>query len=75
VLKVEVSFRLGARAGLILGIHIRPLAAGLSLAEYFASRDPVSSAAYFASLGVYAILPLALSRPGSSGRVSLSDRQ
>lgn len=35
---------------------------GLSLTEYFATRDPVSSAVYFASLGVFAILPLLLSR-------------
>ena len=35
---------------------------GLSLREYFATRDSVSSAVYFASLGVFAILPLLLSR-------------
>lgn len=35
---------------------------GLSVAEYFANRDPVSSAVYFASLGVFAVLPLLLSR-------------
>lgn len=35
---------------------------GLTLAEYLASRDPLSSAAYFTSLGVYAVLPLVLSR-------------
>ena len=35
---------------------------GLSIAEYVANRDPVSSAVYFASLGVFAILPVLLSR-------------
>jgi len=35
---------------------------GLSLAEYFANRDPVSGSVYFATLGVFAILPLLLSR-------------
>ncbi len=35
---------------------------GLSLPEYFANRDPVSSAVYFASLAAFAIFPLLLSR-------------
>ena len=29
---------------------------GLSVAEYFANRDPVSSSVYFASLGVFELL-------------------
>ena len=35
---------------------------GLSVAEYFANRNLVSSSVYFASLGVFAVLPLLLSR-------------
>jgi hypothetical protein len=38
---------------------------GLSLAEYVATRDPVSGAAYGAVLCVFALLPLLLSRRGS----------
>ena len=34
---------------------------GLSLEEYFASRDPVSGAVYYLMLGVVAVLPLVLS--------------
>jgi len=43
---------------------------GLSIAEYFANRDPVSSAVYFASLGVFAILPVLLFRIGHPNVVS-----
>lgn len=35
---------------------------GLSLAGYFATRDPIASAVYLVALGVFAILPLLLSR-------------
>lgn len=31
---------------------------GLSLAQYFATRDPVSSTVYFVLLGVFAVLPV-----------------
>jgi hypothetical protein len=34
---------------------------GLSIEEYFATRDPVSSAVYFALLGAFAVLPTLLS--------------
>jgi len=41
---------------------------GLSISEYLASRDPVSGTAYYAMLGVVAIMPLvvARSRPAQS---------
>jgi hypothetical protein len=35
---------------------------GLSLGEYFASRDPVSGTVYFLSLGVFALMPLMVAR-------------
>jgi hypothetical protein len=35
---------------------------GQTLTEYLASRDPVSGAAYAASLGIFALLPLLVSR-------------
>jgi hypothetical protein len=41
-----------AEFGLVL--HLR----GLSISEYLASRDPVSGTAYYAMLGVVAIMPL-----------------
>jgi type IV secretory pathway TrbD component len=31
---------------------------GLSLAQYFATRDPVSTTVYFVLLGVFAVLPV-----------------
>ena len=35
---------------------------GISISEYFASRDPVSRTVYSMSLGVFAIMPLLLAR-------------
>jgi len=37
---------------------------GLSFAEYLASRDPVSGTAYYAMLGVVAIMPLLMAYTG-----------
>ena len=35
---------------------------GLTVAEYFATRDPVSGAAYYAALVVFALMPLLVER-------------
>jgi hypothetical protein len=35
---------------------------GLSIREYLASRDPVSGTVYYAMLGVFAIMPLLVTR-------------
>jgi len=35
---------------------------GLTISEYFASRDPVSGAVYVAMLGVFALMPLLVAR-------------
>ncbi len=35
---------------------------GVTVAEYFASRDPVSGAVYYAMLGVFALMPLFVAR-------------
>ena len=35
---------------------------GLSIRDYLASRDPVSGTVYYAMLGVFAIMPLLLTR-------------
>jgi hypothetical protein len=37
---------------------------GLSLPQYFASRDPVSGAAYLLMLGLFALMPLLVARRG-----------
>jgi hypothetical protein len=42
---------LAAEFGLVLWLR------GLSLAEYFASRDPVSSIAYYAAIASFAAMP------------------
>ena len=36
---------------------------GLTLRGYFASRDPVSGAAYFIALGAFAVVPILVGRP------------
>jgi ABC-type uncharacterized transport system permease subunit len=35
---------------------------GMSIREYFQTRDPVSGAAYYVMLGVFAILPILVAR-------------
>ena len=35
---------------------------GLSMSEYFATRDPVSASVYYTSLGVFALMPLFVAR-------------
>ena len=35
---------------------------GLSIPDYFASRDPVSGMVYYVMLGVFAIMPLLVAR-------------
>ena len=37
-----------------LGLWIR----GMTIREYFAARDPVSGAAYFLTLGAFAVIPI-----------------
>lgn len=39
---------------------------GLSLDEYFATRDPVSGTAYYLLLAVFALMPLFVGRPSSA---------
>ena len=56
---VGLGFMLSVEFTVVLSLR------GLSLHEYFATRDPVSSAVYLASLGVFAILPMLLSRYSS----------
>ncbi len=38
---------------------------GISIRQYFAGRDPVAGAVYYAMLGVFAVMPLLLERKGN----------
>ncbi len=35
---------------------------GMTISEYFASRDPVSGTVYYALLGVFAVMPLLVAK-------------
>jgi hypothetical protein len=68
VLRLLVPFARLGMGGIALGL---PLAAefgfvlwvrGLSIRQYFASRDRVSGAVYYAMLGLFAIMPLLVAR-------------
>ena len=50
--------------GLLLGAEFTGVLwlRGLSMEDYFASRDPVSGTVYIAMLGVFAIMPLLVAR-------------
>jgi hypothetical protein len=50
-----LGFLLGAELSLV---RLR----GLSLREYFATRDPVSGAVYYVALGLFAVMPLIVAR-------------
>ncbi|MGE0358809.1 MAG: hypothetical protein AB7P08_18040 [Burkholderiales bacterium] len=49
-----LALMLAAEFGLVLWLR------GLTLADYFAQRDPVAALVYYALLGVFAMLPLLL---------------
>jgi len=53
---VALALMLVAEFGLVLGLR------GMSVESYLAARDPVSGTAYYLSLCVFALLPLALRR-------------
>lgn len=53
---LALALMLLAEFGLVLPLR------GMTLPEYFATRDPVSGAAYYAALVVMALLPLAVRR-------------
>jgi hypothetical protein len=48
---------------------------GLTLEQYFATRDPVSGTAYYASLVLLALMPLIASRPPRSSPPRASSRR
>jgi hypothetical protein len=51
-----LALLLTAECTLVLGLR------GLTLAEYFAGRDPVSGTAYYVMLAVFAVMPLWVAR-------------
>lgn len=53
---IALALMLVAEFGFVLWIR------GLSVRQYLATRDPVSGAVYYATLGVFAALPLLASR-------------
>ena len=55
-----LALLLAAEFSLVLGLR------GLTLADYFAQRDPVAGAVYYAMLGVFALMPLLLARRDAS---------
>jgi hypothetical protein len=57
---VALALMLAAEFGLVLSLR------GMTIGAYFASRDPVSGAAYYASLLYFALLPAARSILGGN---------
>jgi hypothetical protein len=53
---IALCLLLIAEFGLVLWLR------GLSIREYFATRDPVSGTVYYVMLGAFAIMPLLLAR-------------
>ena len=54
---IALTLMLLAEFGFVLWIR------GLSIREYFATRDPVSGTAYFLTLGAFAVIPTLVGRP------------
>ena len=61
---VALALMLAAEFGVVLGLR------GLTIAEYFATRDAVSGAVYYAMLGILVVLPMF---PGQGGSRSPTD--
>lgn len=57
---VALSFLLVAEFGPVLYLR------GMTFAEYFATRDPVSGTLYYAMLGVFAVVPWLISQKRTS---------
>lgn len=53
---IALGLLLAAEFTLVLGLR------GLSMREYFATLDPVSGTVYYALLGVFAVMPLFVTR-------------
>ena len=53
---IALVFMLVAEFTLVLWVR------GVSLQQYFAERDPVAGTVYYATLGVFAVMPLVVER-------------
>lgn len=53
---IALALMLAAEFGLVLSLR------GMSIEQYLATRDPVSGTAYYLSLCVFALIPLAMRR-------------
>ena len=53
---LALACMLAAEFGLVLSLR------GMTIGQYFATRDPVSGTAYYLALAAFALLPLALAR-------------
>lgn len=53
---MALGLLLAAEFTVVLGLR------GLTIGEYFASRDPVAGTVYIVMLGVFAIMPLLVAR-------------
>jgi hypothetical protein len=53
---IALALLLGAEFTFVLSLR------GMSIAEYVATRDPVSGTVYLAMLGVFAVMPLIVAR-------------
>src|SRR5260370_6351935 len=78
VLKLAVPFTLSSRLGMGgIGLGLMLIAEftlvlslrGLSIRDYLAARDPVAATAYYAMLGVFAVLPPLVARRCGRPRV------
>ena len=54
---IALALMLAFEFGLVLRLR------GMTIAEYFATRDPVSGTAYYLSLVLFALFPLLIRRP------------
>lgn len=53
---IALALLLAAEFGFVLWLR------DISLSQYFATRDPVSGAAYYVALGIFALMPLLVKR-------------
>jgi len=56
---VGLGFLLAAEFTVVLWLR------GLTISDYFASRDPVAGNVYFVMLGIFTVMPLLLARRGN----------
>jgi hypothetical protein len=57
-----VAPRLGVRLAELAELGLVSWVRGLSIDEYFATRDPVSGTAYYVALVLFAVMPLFVAR-------------